>query len=193
MRYTDRAKRVAWSFWLLGLDSHVESSHLRGALTRILRCQIHEDQRRDKGVAVPLSKLSKLSGVLSLKSRAILGNLQPDCRHGFDVNSQVKTSRKLPLVCFGSQSQPFVLRQCILLWQPPRSAAHNDSHNMPQHRPKAINILILSSLACGVLVMSSFAAQACASALGDGRNLSVGMRGLDEVFRDDTMTEATEA
>ncbi|CAE7253494.1 CEP1, partial [Symbiodinium sp. CCMP2592] len=36
----------------------------------------------------------------------------------------------------------------------------------------AINVLILCSLACGVLVMSSFAAQ---------------------VFRDDTMTEATEA
>ena len=171
----------------------VRTSGVRSHESYGVRFMKINDAIKAKHVAVPLSKLSKLSGVLSLKSRAILGNLQPDCRHGFDVNSQVKTSRKLPLVCFGSQSQPFVLRQCILLWQPPRSAAHNDSHNMPQHRPKAINILILSSLACGVLVMSSFAAQACASALGDGRNLSVGMRGLDEVFRDDTMTEATEA
>jgi len=51
------------------------------------------------------------------------------------------------------------------------AAASEDLEEAPLGLFWAINILILSSLACGVLVMSSFAAQ---------------------VFRDDTMTEATE-
>ena len=85
----------------------VRTSGVRSHESYGVRFMKINDAIKAKHVAVPLSKLSKLSGVLSLKSRAILGNLQPDCRHGFDVNSQVKTSRKLPLVCFGSQPQPF--------------------------------------------------------------------------------------
>ena len=50
-------------------------------------------------------------------------------------------------------------------------------------RAKAINVLILCSLACGVLVMSSFAAQASAPELGDGRNFKCGLQLASDILR----------